>query len=231
MPYIKIPHDIIKYKVIPLYPGIKRIDKQISLENLALINKVSQAHGFKFLLGWGTLLGAVRDSDFIEHDEDTDLLCFDSDEEILLGMIKDLLSEGFQIARWEPHRLLSITRRGEYTDFYIHHSYNEKLYICAGLPLPKEYMDNVSTIDFLGHSFNVPRDLYGVLRFWYGDNWKTPIVYNNYDLNRFTILKMKIKDWIKYHLPSCILNPIQKKIENRIFVEDYLKKGKLDGYI
>ena len=231
MPYIKTPQEKIKYKIIPLYPGIKRIDKQISLDNLVLINKISQAHGFKYLLGWGTLLGAVRDSDFIEHDEDTDLLCFESDEEVLLGMIKDLLSEGFQIARWEPHRLLSIVRKGEYTDFYIHHSYNENLYICAGHPLPKEYMDNVSTINFIGHTFCVPKNVDGVLSFWYGDNWRTPVIYNNYNQSPFTILLMKIKDWIKYHLPVCLLNIIQAKIERKTFLNDYKNKGKLNGYI
>ena len=60
-------------KTIPLFPGVKRIDKEIAFENLCLLKSILDANGIKFQLAFGTLLGVVREHDFIDHDEDIDL--------------------------------------------------------------------------------------------------------------------------------------------------------------
>lgn len=231
MPYIKTSKGKIKYKVIPLFWGVKRINKKLSRENLEIVDDLSKKHKFRFMLGWGTLLGAVRDSDFIDHDEDTDLLCLESEEDALLDMIPDLLEKGFKIARYEPHRLLSVVRKDEYMDFYIHRQYNEKLYICGGNPIPKQFLDEVSQIKFLQRIYLCPKDIDGVLEFWYGEDWRTPVIYNNYNLSKVIVLKMRVKSWLKYHLPNCILVRIQEHEDRKFMKREFLDKGKLDGFL
>lgn len=50
-------HGAIRYKTIPLFPGVKRIDKEIAFENLCLLKSILDANGIKFQLAFGTLLG------------------------------------------------------------------------------------------------------------------------------------------------------------------------------
>ena len=70
MPSVMTSHGAIRYKTIPLFPGVKRIDKEIAFENLCLLKSILDANGIKFQLAFGTLLGVVREHDFIDHDED-----------------------------------------------------------------------------------------------------------------------------------------------------------------
>ena len=65
-----------KYKFIPIYQGIKRIDKTIAKENLTILKKVCDDSDLPFILFYGTLLGAIREHDFITHDEDIDITPF-----------------------------------------------------------------------------------------------------------------------------------------------------------
>ena len=71
---IQTPIGTYRYKFIPIFEGIKQIDKQIANENLKLLKEVCDKHHLTFLLYFGTLLGAVREHDFITHDEDIDLI-------------------------------------------------------------------------------------------------------------------------------------------------------------
>jgi hypothetical protein len=62
------------YKYVPIFLGIKPIDKAIAKENLLLLKDILDKNHLRFLLLFGTLLGAVREHDFIAHDEDIDLV-------------------------------------------------------------------------------------------------------------------------------------------------------------
>ena len=73
MPKIKTPKGTYKFKLIPNYPGWKLIDKEKAFENLSIFKEIADRNGFKFFLAYGTMLGAVREKDFIDHDEDIDL--------------------------------------------------------------------------------------------------------------------------------------------------------------
>ena len=44
-----------------------RLDKKISKENLLIFKKIADKNGLKFWLSFGTLLGAVREKDFIDY--------------------------------------------------------------------------------------------------------------------------------------------------------------------
>ena len=40
MPSVMTSHGAIRYKTIPLFPGVKRIDKEIAFENLCLLKSI-----------------------------------------------------------------------------------------------------------------------------------------------------------------------------------------------
>ena len=61
------------YRFVPIYQGIKPIDKKKAKENLSLLKRICNEHNLDFILFYGTLLGAIREHDFISHDEDIDI--------------------------------------------------------------------------------------------------------------------------------------------------------------
>ena len=65
MAKIKTGVGVYHYSIKPLYVGRKKIDKQIAKENLLDFNSLAIKYKLKFGLAYGTLLGAVRESDFI----------------------------------------------------------------------------------------------------------------------------------------------------------------------
>lgn len=48
MPSVMTPHGAIRYKTIPLFPGVKRIDKEIAFENLCLLKLYWMLTGLNF---------------------------------------------------------------------------------------------------------------------------------------------------------------------------------------
>ena len=99
MPRIKTPKGTYKYKLVPIYPGWKLIDKEKAFENLCLFKEIADRNGFKFFLAYGTLLGAAREKDFITHDEDIDLGADFKDVSLFLSMLFELRENAFEVAR------------------------------------------------------------------------------------------------------------------------------------
>lgn len=85
------------YKFVPIFEGIKPIDKTIANENLQLLKQVCDRNHLTFLLFFGTLLGAVREHGFITHDEDIDLVMLKSDMPAFLAMLFELREVGFEL--------------------------------------------------------------------------------------------------------------------------------------
>ena len=51
-----------------------KLDINIAKSNLLIFNKIAIANDFRFILFFGTLLGAVREHDFIKNDTDIDVV-------------------------------------------------------------------------------------------------------------------------------------------------------------
>ena len=109
--------QIIKYRNRVLY-GQKRINKPAAFKNLISLKRIFDDAGIDFLLIAGTLLGAVREHDFITHDEDIDLAFLYENKQRVIDLLPRILDQGFSIARYDRRNLLSVIRNDEYIDFY-----------------------------------------------------------------------------------------------------------------
>ena len=133
---INTERGVYRYKFVPIFQGIKRIDKKIAHENLLILKRLCDEAGLKFILFYGSLLGAVREHDFITHDEDIDVVMYKSDMPKFLNLLFDLRKEGFELARYERRGFLSIIRKGEYIDVYFYGAYTqvpELWYLCQDI--------------------------------------------------------------------------------------------------
>lgn len=217
MPKIRTSLGYFKYKSHPVFVGIKRIDKKIAEENLSIIKNFLDLHEISFGLIAGTLLGAVREHDFISHDEDIDLFVLEEYKDKLIDLLPKLQDTGFMVARFDRRGLLSIIRKGEYIDLYFFKKIGKGIRHCCGWCIPETYLINTTSFTFKNNVYMVPTEYEQYLRYQYGENWKTPIQYANFELPKW---KRKLYEWkecIKEVLPDCIFYSLVKKSETLMF--------------
>lgn len=148
-------------------------------ENLLLFKKIADSHNFSFLLFYGTLLGAIRENDFIKHDIDIDIVT--NDENKLLEIIPDLLKNDFSFIRYEKNKsqksyttLYSFRRKSVYIDVYI--AYKEKRkYNLLGVLIKKDFIENTIKYNFIDTDFTIPKNYLKILKILYGKTWRIPI--------------------------------------------------------
>ena len=230
MPTIKTSSGDIKYKTQVIYWGVKKINKTIAAKNLSDLKRVLDAEGIKFMLIAGTLLGAVREHDFITHDEDIDLAFLNEDKQRVFDVLPKLLDLGFEIARYDKRELMSVIRDGEYIDFYFFKPKPEEKGIrtCSGWLILDKFLTQYGQIEFKGETYNVPKDYIEFLRCEYGDDWGTPIQWFDYKMPWWKLKLFAIKEHIKDWMPMCIMNKILVKVEARNEI-GYRKR--LDKYL
>lgn len=216
MPRIKTPKGYIKYTTIPLYEGVKVIDKVKAEENLHILMPVLEKYGIKTQLAFGSLLGAMREHDFITHDEDIDLNILEEEKDQFFCALHELMDLGFKIARYDRRGLLSIIRNGEYIDFYVFSPYTDNLRYCSGMIIPKNFLEDLKPMVFKGETFYVPRETEEYLIFEYGQNWMTPVQWNNYDMPWWSKLLFCIKEKVKGVLPGFLYFRMVKGAEKQL---------------
>lgn len=182
--YVETSRGKVHYEPQTLYIGTKRIDKLKSKENLLLFKKVADEMNLSFSLSFGTLLGAIRENDFITHDEDIDLVVLEEDRSLLLDTLFELQKVGFKLIRYDRRgTVYSVMRNGEYIDVYLFWRLQNGIRKCfENAVYPEKYFVELTKHEFLGEMFNVPKEYLECLEFTYGENWRTPIQYANFEM-------------------------------------------------
>ena len=172
---------------------------QIALENLKTIDSVLRNNNVPYWLTDGTLLGLVREKNFIGHDLDTDIGIMFKDFSPLV--LKCLTDQGFKVLHYfgypENSFEIALARNGVKTDLFFFYERDNTVYHCA-------FMRQVNRIDyvypkfslkesdFLGHQFLIPDDPELYVRTKYGDNWKTPVTPWDWAYSPFNHVKTDI---------------------------------------
>lgn len=236
MPKIKTNNGVVNYKTVPIYLGVKQINKQVAAENLSILKDLLDDNGIDFILYAGTILGAVRDHDFITHDEDIDLAFDAKDKDKVFDLLHLLKDNGFEVARYDRRGLLSVIRNGEYIDFYFFSPYTDDVSICSGAMCMTKFIEKKTSIQFKGRAYLVPEDYEGYLLFEYGKDWRTPIKWNNYEMPIWKKNLYSIKEYVKGILPDFLFNILVKGPERKLtehywkIVERYKKIQNEEGY-
>lgn len=202
MKSIRTPRGRFRYKPVYLYVGRKVIDRQVAFENLKELVPLLDGMGIHFGPFLGTLLGIVRENDFIEWDEDIDLYVLKDDEEKLLDGLWTLREHGFELVRYDKRGLYSVMKNDEYIDFYILRKISEDLWYDNGREfLFDRFVTDLVDHDFKGVTLKIPRDYDAFLTFQYGD-WRTPVQYADYQASRFRIFLGRVFWEMKNLIPK-----------------------------
>ena len=176
-----------------------------------MLKRICNKYNLDFILFFGTLLGAVREHDFISHDEDIDIVMPISDLEHFKDILFILRENGFEVARFERRGFMSIIRNGEYIDIYFFTPYAEdrRLSTCICELCEVKYINNTMQMEFQGELYTVPKESEALLDFLYGNNWRTPISMFNFKMNKLDRIKAFTIQYIKALLPHMVTETIQ----------------------
>lgn len=207
MKSIMTPRGRFRYDPVYLYVGRKVIDRKVAFENLRDLVPLLDGMGIRFGPFLGTLLGIVRENDFIAWDEDIDLYVLQEDEMKLLEGLWTLRENGFELVRYDKRGLYSVMRNDEYIDLYILRKISDDLWYDNGREfLFDRYVTDLVDYDFKGIILRIPRDYEGFLTFQYGD-WRTPVKYADFEMSRFRILLGRLFWEMKNLVPKLLYQP------------------------
>ena len=178
--WIVIGNERFFYEKEILFHGRKKIDRVISKENLQIFHSVIEPSEITYGLFFGTLLGAVREKNFIEHDEDIDIYVLDEEREKFLRLLGTFKKKGLDVVRYE-YDMISLMRNNEYIDIYflkqklkygifkVRVFNNEYEYAAKNLENPVKQL-------FLGMNIFMPQDPEKVIKKIYGKDWRIPLI-------------------------------------------------------
>lgn len=229
MASIRTSRGIFHYKPKHLYLGIKQMDRDVAFENLKIVWKVLNGLKIHVTPAQGTLLGIIRDNNFIEWDEDIDLFILKEDKDKFLDSLWILKENGFELIREERcGYLYSIIRNNEYIDIYVMERISPEVRTAySEFFILEKYLTELIDWDFRGMTLKIPKDYEELLFFLYGD-WRTPVQWANFHLSDIQILKAKVKTFLKRSLPYKIRFYLMKKHHKhdlKLFLERCKKKG------
>jgi len=151
-------------------------------------------YGIRHFLIDGTLLGAVREGDFIAHDLDMDIGVFAEDWTAmkLFALTTELQKQGIdlvhQLGDFDKYFELAFRRDGIKIDLFFYRRDGEYRVFHAfrngGRNLPDdvityeynaELIENIKPMYFQNESYPAPADPIAVLEAKYGHEWRTPV--------------------------------------------------------
>ena len=219
MASIQTPQGKLYYKPVNLYLGIKQIDRDVAYKNLVILLNVMEQNKILVSPAYGTLLGIVRENNFIEWDEDIDLFVLEEDKQKLLNVFWELKKVGFELVRVDRGGLLySVMRHGEYIDFYIMQKLTPEIRYSGGGFMLDRHLTEVTDWTFRDVNVKIPKDYNECLTLLYGD-WKTPVKYADFHLSKQKVFMIKIINKIKMSLPAKISLWLVKKYHRKDFVK------------
>jgi lipopolysaccharide cholinephosphotransferase len=182
-------------------------------ENLLDFKKTADENNLVFILAYGTLLGAIREHNFIKHDIDIDLISYD--EIKLIDMIQKLQNEGFNFVRYEINPLYySFKRNSVYIDVYIASKVKNSYYL-LNKKIKSSYITKTVQYSFLGALFLIPKEYEKILVELYGKDWLIPQKdkYGNFQDHD---IRKKIFIYIKNLIPKKIKVMIKELLGYKI---------------
>ncbi len=157
-------------------------DGQISaLESYSRARGIFQERlGRELFIVYGTLLGCVRDGDFIAGDDDVDVGYLSDAEDPAtvkaetLGIVEELLALGYDVGCRVSGGLFKLYIEERELDIYPVWFASERAWAYSDIDAQRADFEPLTTTDFKGTEVAVPADSAAVLAGTYGPDWRIP---------------------------------------------------------
>lgn len=208
MARIKTSRGIIEFKQHIIYDGMKRLNDVVAIENFRILALHFDRIGLNWGPVFGTLIGIVRNDNFLPWAQSLDLYFLKEDEERFKDLLWKLMDEGFEIVKYERRGLYTLQRKGEFTNFFVFRKISPDIRHSGGQDfIHEKYIQKTVKWNFKGIDLNVPEELDEYLTFQYGD-WVKPIQTTNFRKNLFERTYSKLWIWLKLNLPNSLYYPL-----------------------
>lgn len=180
---------------------------------LELLKELKDVLGSKkWWLDYGTLLGCVREGDFIKGDNDIDIgmhaKYVDDDLIDKINKSSKLMAEktgnfdDFGAARVflkdEEGKKVSVEDKGIFCDICIYFPVDDNYVFCDSdkyYRIPNKHVDSLTTGSLRGSRFPIPTDAKKLLELQYGEDWETPNKGKTFHGNIYTQFMNKLKSY------------------------------------
>ena len=154
------------------------LDKENAKYLLTTLKNVFEANGVKLILSYGTLLGAVREHDFIGHDSDMDVMIWQKDFQKAWDSIPELEKREVRLHCYCLPWIFTFEYKGETCDVDVLQEaiwpWNIRYCLTHLEYIPKSFFENTTTMEFLGETFTIPANPEKILEYHYGKTWRIP---------------------------------------------------------
>ena len=159
-----------------------------SKEDLLLLYRfaynIMKKYNLDFIPFYGTLLGIIRENDFIDDDDDIDILVHFDDYKKILKMIKEEKLKTGRINEkiiqlYHPSGIGPI-------DIYFYHKFGKDILIKwdGNLLYSQKYIFPLKNIKFKNEHIKIPFDSNEILKQTYGKNYLTPMKKHEYQWSK-----------------------------------------------
>ena len=156
----------------------KIFDRENAKYALSTLRDTLAENGTKFLLNFGTLLGAVREHYFIGHDNDIDVAIYEKELPLFLRAIPKLYDKGVKLCRFHDGIIYSFIYKDVLIDVDVYLTtqfpYKYRYWKLVNKYFPKFYVEESEKIEFIGELFDVPKNPERFVEYMYGKNWRIP---------------------------------------------------------
>jgi lipopolysaccharide cholinephosphotransferase len=169
------------------------IDSRDAFIGCSFIFDLFEKNGVQGGVIYGTLLGAIRGGNFIEHDKDVDIYVMSETMDLFIWQFGALEKFGFRLARVDRN-LFSFILKDTQFDFYVFRPYLFFWRICNRMVVKQQHFVSYSRVSVQSASFPCISNPVEFLQDTYGPAWMTPIKDHHASEN---LLIVKIKKVIK----------------------------------
>lgn len=145
---------------------------------LNTLKKVFEENGIELILAYGTLLGAIREHDFIGHDCDMDTMIWRKDMQKGLDLAPALAEYGIQLECYVLPWIFTYSYKGVTCDIDI---INEPIYplnkrycLIESQYIQRSFFEHTEKYMFKGEMHTIPVDSEILLEYHYGKTWRIP---------------------------------------------------------
>jgi phosphorylcholine metabolism protein LicD/GT2 family glycosyltransferase len=186
-----------------------------------------------YFLDGGTLLGAIRNNNFIDKDGDMDIGIFNSEWELVKeNVIAHLIKAGFTIDR-RNSQCFAVKKGGYHIDGwkfierdtdYFHYGWAGEFSFC------KDTLDTLDKVVFMNREFTTPHNPKKYLKHLYGEDWQTPKSMNKpYDYPNYSDKSTSMRVFLKQVIDLLNQNEIRYTLLCGSLLGAYRDKNIIEG--
>lgn len=158
------------------HPGV--INKEDARYLLNTLQNVFQRNGIELMLAYGTLLGAVREHDFIGHDADMDTMIWSRDMQKGLDLQAELETYGIILECYVLPWIFTYKYKDVACDIDVIWDapmpIGKRYCLIESQHVPRSFFEKTETMEFQGQQHLVPANPENLLVYHYGRNWRIP---------------------------------------------------------